>query len=486
MKKTAILTFILTLLAMPTFADDVCEVTKSTGDGAGTLPYSAFMCDDLITFKDTITTVTLKKTIYLNSGATLDGGDKVTIKSNGFKGALINISDDDATIKNITLDHKSTSSKATNCVKITGFANTVSNTTFKSCTTGVLVSGLSAGNKISQNTFVNLLAKPISIDGEANGGIKTPELFGGVYYNDASWKLYGGEAPKNATEIEIYKLSESDKTLSWVKTIDVTSDDVQINGSDFDLIMNWAETLPSDTLRLIVTDDANDTSEFSETIVASEVEDFLPAELAACAGSNWFWEVNFAGNSDGDDLINGAEDINHNCVVETSETNPESDDSDFDSVNDSEDNCPLESNNTQSDIDNDGVGNACEAVEAAKEGEDAAIDDYDGDGIEDATDNCPTLTNADQLDDDSNGTGNACEPAVKDEDEPDDAPLDPNLPPIPPPEPKPLKSDSGCTLIKESNDDANMWLFFMMILPLGISAFAGMTRRKRKGNYYGR
>ncbi|MBI2974204.1 MAG: thrombospondin type 3 repeat-containing protein [Deltaproteobacteria bacterium] len=326
--------------------------------------------------------------------------------------------------------------------------------------------------------------KPISIDGEANGGIKTPELFGGVYYNDASWKLYGGNAPNKAADVEIYKLSESDGKLSYIKTIDATSDDVQIDGSDFDLIINWAETLPSDTLRLILTDDANDTSEFSEILTASDAGDFLPEELASCAGSDWFWEANFAGNSDGDGLANGAEDINRNCAVDAGETDPLSDDSDFDGVIDSEDNCPLISNNTQSDIDSDGVGNACEAATPENGGGDAGMDDYDSDGIEDAADNCPTLANADQLDDDSDGTGNACEPAVE-EKGPDKVP-EPNPAPIPPPEPKPVKSDSGCTLIKESNGGANIWLVFMMILPLGIPAFAGMTYRKGKETHYGR
>lgn len=59
------------------------------------------------------------------------------------------------------------------------------------------------------------------------------------------------------------------------------------------------------------------------------------------------------------------------------------------------DNCRDVPNPTQSDIDGDATGDACE------------IDD-DGDGIEDASDNCTLVSNPDQYDADGDGTGNAC------------------------------------------------------------------------------
>ncbi|MDQ7087112.1 MAG: thrombospondin type 3 repeat-containing protein [Acidobacteriota bacterium] len=59
------------------------------------------------------------------------------------------------------------------------------------------------------------------------------------------------------------------------------------------------------------------------------------------------------------------------------------------------DNCPNTSNPTQSDVDGDGTGDACDS-------------DEDGDGVASGSDNCPLIDNPGQEDADSDGTGNAC------------------------------------------------------------------------------
>ncbi|MFT4520083.1 MAG: DNA-binding beta-propeller fold protein YncE [Halioglobus sp.] len=64
------------------------------------------------------------------------------------------------------------------------------------------------------------------------------------------------------------------------------------------------------------------------------------------------------------------------------------------------DNCPAVANNSQGDVDLDGIGDACDNVVGV---------DTDIDGIEDSVDNCPTVPNPLQIDTDMNGTGDACQ-----------------------------------------------------------------------------
>lgn len=71
-------------------------------------------------------------------------------------------------------------------------------------------------------------------------------------------------------------------------------------------------------------------------------------------------------------------------------------DTDNDGVEDSQDNCPLNSNQDQADDDNDGIGNVCD-------------NDADNDGISDDADNCPLVSNPDQSDADNDGIGNVCD-----------------------------------------------------------------------------
>jgi hypothetical protein len=74
----------------------------------------------------------------------------------------------------------------------------------------------------------------------------------------------------------------------------------------------------------------------------------------------------------------------------------------------------------QSDLDADGLGDACDPcplvpgddADADGDGRGDACDDgdADGDGIPDAEDNCPAVPNPDQADGDGDGSGDACDP----------------------------------------------------------------------------
>jgi len=74
-------------------------------------------------------------------------------------------------------------------------------------------------------------------------------------------------------------------------------------------------------------------------------------------------------------------------------------DSDFDKAFDSADNCSGLANESQTDTDGNGAGDACD-------------DDDDGDGVADTTDNCLLVVNADQVDVDTDGIGDACDSDV--------------------------------------------------------------------------
>jgi hypothetical protein len=81
-------------------------------------------------------------------------------------------------------------------------------------------------------------------------------------------------------------------------------------------------------------------------------------------------------------------------------------DTDLDGVPDVDDNCPGHPNPDQSDLDGDGLGDACD-------------DDIDSDGVLNAVDNCPFVANPDQVDTDSDGVGDACDncPSVENPDQ---------------------------------------------------------------------
>ena len=98
-------------------------------------------------------------------------------------------------------------------------------------------------------------------------------------------------------------------------------------------------------------------------------------------------------------------------------------DADADDTCDALDNCPAAANRDQADLDEDGAGDACDddddgdgaldrrEIDCLSDPRDAVSipDDRDGDGTCDRRDNCPDAANANQLDVDEDGLGNACD-----------------------------------------------------------------------------
>ncbi|MFH1729731.1 MAG: thrombospondin type 3 repeat-containing protein [Pseudomonadota bacterium] len=122
------------------------------------------------------------------------------------------------------------------------------------------------------------------------------------------------------------------------------------------------------------------------------------------------------GDGDGDGDTDPPDEVYTQCVIECStEYDPILDkedylacattceeamdniDTDGDTINDVDDNCPNTANEDQLDEDENGVGDVCEE------------DDDDLDNIENSIDNCRYIPNEDQADADIDGLGDACE-----------------------------------------------------------------------------
>jgi len=130
------------------------------------------------------------------------------------------------------------------------------------------------------------------------------------------------------------------------------------------------------------------------------------------------------------------DDADNDCDGEVDEGFPNTDkdevadcidsDDDNDGVPDETDNCPLEANPLQEDVDKDGFGDVCD-LGCFLGGADGWEPDCDG--IPDSVDNCPTVPNKDQANSDDDAQGDACDPDDDNDtnlDEDDNCPLVPN------------------------------------------------------------
>ncbi len=118
-----------------------------------------------------------------------------------------------------------------------------------------------------------------------------------------------------------------------------------------------------------------------------------------------FWSNPDQANMDGDEFGDACDDdIDGDGVANDMDAWPldpnRAYDEDGDGVDDASDNCVAIANTDQTDSDNDGIGDACDAVDNS---------DADGDGVPDSSDNCLTYANPDQGDRDNDGIGDFCD-----------------------------------------------------------------------------
>jgi Tol biopolymer transport system component/N-acetylneuraminic acid mutarotase len=110
------------------------------------------------------------------------------------------------------------------------------------------------------------------------------------------------------------------------------------------------------------------------------------------------------------DPVNDPDDDGYCALIDNCplEFNPDQQDIDGDEVGDDCDNCPGAPNPGQDDSDSDGVGDVCDSCPSD------ANDDGDGDGLCADQDNCPDTANPDQADADADGVGDPCDPCPGD------------------------------------------------------------------------
>jgi hypothetical protein len=102
-----------------------------------------------------------------------------------------------------------------------------------------------------------------------------------------------------------------------------------------------------------------------------------------------------SGTTDGDTSGTSGNDTSGTSGADTSGGGPT--DRDGDTIPDTSDNCPDAPNFSQSNFDNDTLGDACDP-------------DLDGDSVPNASDNCPQLASSNLTDTDSDSIGDMCDP----------------------------------------------------------------------------
>jgi len=373
------------------------------------------------------------------------------------------------TFENITVEGVVIPNKPTgDGITIAGQGNTIRNSTIRGFANGIAVSGSGANNQISKVNMFGIRGRAIvyaaSVDAPNLGDYCSarhlaPCKIQAAFVTSLQFTITG-VVDKETTQLEIYKVSVVNNAKNYEHRVTLGRDRILPRDSGPSL-------LPQTKLRFVRTIDTardqmtrNDgiavlaTRKVGSAFDITELgEGYSTPDIAgaySCADAQWFWfsydrtmkpggtvrgwHVDFDDDSYSNGfcatcghLSNAGEDLNQDCRVQITESDPQNWKSQFDfdcdaipdhRVGNVKDNCAnaLKPNNTQytqperaliscaapgqpldqlfksynprqEDADSDGIGNVCET-------------DADNDGRIDGLDNCPTVVNQDQRDSD--------------------------------------------------------------------------------------
>ncbi|MDO8528064.1 MAG: thrombospondin type 3 repeat-containing protein [Deltaproteobacteria bacterium] len=376
-----------------TAVNGVCTVTQASGTGNESLEacINTATCSKIIFG---VPEVTIDKTIPFGRSNILIDGEGITTL-NGNLPMFFEI-----TKSNIVIQRLAVENAGGIAFRLVGSSNTVSNCSFAGGDYGIGVySGIK--NLLSMNTFSGVGSAAIALFNGGNANLASPVLSDASLVSADKWELKG-RVSSRVVRVELYEADAGNVPQGMSYLFTISNDPASGIRSDgtFVVPMDISRYHPAKRYVALSFDADNNTSAFSNVFIpTSDSIDFFGPDFSACSRALWFMNTLasvWGGDFDGDNLSNGFEDRNKNCVPDSGETDPSLVDTDGDGVPDGEDNCSSVPNPLQEDLNNNGRGDVCDG-------------DMDGDRIPDAQDNCLTIPNVDQMDTDADGLGDACD-----------------------------------------------------------------------------